>query len=71
VDFSKITDALPGYLPSWTVPRGVEQLLSAYREIGLEQADLEGDRYLRIKHISGLLESGRLDSDLRWVDAAA
>lgn len=69
VDFGKIHRELPGFAPSWTVPRGVEQLLEAYRRIGLEQADLEGDRYLRIAHIQRLLEEGRLDSELRWVDA--
>jgi nucleoside-diphosphate-sugar epimerase len=66
VDFGKIETRLPGYDPTWTVARGVDQLLSAYREVGLEQKDLEGDRYLRIKHIARLLESKKLDSDLRW-----
>ena len=70
VDFSKIRRTLPEFDPQWTVPRGVDQLLAAYREIGLSQEDLEGDRYLRIKHISRLLEEGRIDSDLRWVGAA-
>lgn len=66
VDFGKIETRLPGYDPTWTVARGVDQLLSAYREVGLEQKDLEGDRYLRIEHIARLLEDKKLDSDLRW-----
>jgi len=66
VDFSKIQRTLPDFSPSWTVARGVEQLLEAYRRIGLTQSDLEGDRYLRIKHIMRLLEEKRLDTDLRW-----
>lgn len=66
VDFSKIQRILPGFEPSWNVARGVSQLLAAYREIGLSQEDLEGDRYLRIKHIMRLLEEHRLDTDLRW-----
>jgi len=70
VNFGKIRRVLPGFEPSWTVPRGVDQLLEAYRRIGLAQEDLEGDRYLRIKHISRLLEEGRIDSDLRWVRRA-
>jgi len=71
VDFAKVARELPGFAPSWTVPRGVDQLLDAYRRIGLEQTDLEGDRYLRIKHIARLLEEGLLDSDLRWVSSPA
>ncbi len=66
VDFAKIHSALPGFAPQWTVPRGVVQLRDAYQQVGLEQSDLEGDRYLRIKRISRLLEEGRIDSDLRW-----
>jgi nucleoside-diphosphate-sugar epimerase len=66
VDFSKIQQALPDFEPTWNVARGASQLLAAYREIGLTQEDLEGDRYLRIKHIMRLLEESRLDSDLRW-----
>lgn len=71
VDFGKIRRTLPDFQPWWTVPRGVEQLLEAYRQIGLTQEDLEGDRYLRIKHISRLLEEGRIDSDLRWAASAS
>ena len=67
VDFGKIESGLPGFDPQWTVARGVDQLLEAYRQIGLEQQDLEGDRYLRIKHISRLLADGLIDSDLRWI----
>ncbi len=67
VDFAKIHRELPGFEPSWTVARGVDQILAAYKEIGLTQQDLEGDRFLRIKHIRSLLEGGRIDSDLRWV----
>jgi nucleoside-diphosphate-sugar epimerase len=69
VNFEKIATGLPGFDPAWTVERGVDQLLSAYRAIGLEQTDLEGDRYLRIKHIASLLEANKLDSDLRWTTA--
>ncbi len=66
VNFDKIKDTLPSFKPTWTVARGVEQLLAAYRANDLKKDDLEGDRFLRIKHIQALLESGQLDSDLRW-----
>lgn len=67
VDFGKIERDLPGFDPQWTVPRGVSQLLEAYRQVGLKKDDLEGDRYLRIKHIARLMEERRIDSDLRWI----
>jgi nucleoside-diphosphate-sugar epimerase len=66
VDFSKIGRALPGFDPRWDVERGVIQLRDAFIATGMTQEDLEGSRYLRIKTILGLLEQGRLDTDLRW-----
>ncbi len=70
VDFGKIAERLPDFRPTWDVARGIDQLLNAYRAVGLEKDDLEGDRYLRIKHIARLLEDELIDSDLRWKVAA-
>ena len=67
VDFSKIAQALPDFRPTWSVAAGVVELRDAFRSIGLTQADLEGDRYLRIRHIGRLQSEGRLDASLRWV----
>ncbi len=69
VDCGKIESALPAYQPRWTVRDGIEELYQAYRVTGLVKDDLEGSRYLRIAHILGLLEAGRLDADLRWRQA--
>jgi len=67
VDCHKIMETLPAYQPRWTVRKGVEELYAAYRSVDLQQDDLEGSRYLRIKHILKMIEAGRLDPDLRWV----
>ncbi len=69
VDCSKIDELLPAYQPTWTVRRGVEELYAAYQSIHLQQEDLEGTRYLRIKHISMLMARGDIDADLRWLRA--
>ena len=47
---------------------GVEELYAAYQRVKLRKDDLEGSRYLRIKHILELIEASRLDSDLRWIE---
>ena len=67
VDFSRIAETLPEFAPRWTVADGVAELRDAFRAVGLVQADLEGDRYLRIRRISRLMNEGRLDANLRWV----
>ncbi|MFQ5592360.1 MAG: NAD-dependent epimerase/dehydratase family protein [Phycisphaerae bacterium] len=71
VDFSKIKRVLPEFRPSWTVRRGIEELYRAYDAVKLQLADLEGSRYLRIKHVKHLLEAGRIDKSLRWTISEA
>jgi nucleoside-diphosphate-sugar epimerase len=67
VDFGKLARTLPGFVPRWSVAEGIAQLRDAFRRIGLGKDDLEGDRFLRIRHVARLLAEGRLDSNLRWV----
>jgi len=68
VDCSKIARVL-NFTPKWNARRGAQQLLDAYKQIGLQQHEFEGVRYKRISHIQHLLESGRLDTTLRWRSA--
>ena len=70
VDCSKLEKTLPGYQPTWTVRRGVEELYEAYKAHGLTLEELESSRYLRIKHINELQAAGSLDTSLRWTAGA-
>ena len=69
VDFGKIARALPAFQPTWTVKQGVDELHEAYKAHGLTLEEFESSRYLRIKHVQSLQNSGKLDADLRWVEA--
>ena len=64
-DFGKIRRHLPAFEPRWTVRDGVDQLYNAYREHGLSTADLEGDRFVRLRRIRSQIDAGRLDDSLR------
>jgi nucleoside-diphosphate-sugar epimerase len=66
VECSKIARALPEFEARWTVRRGVEQLYDAYARNGLTFEEFTGSRYLRIKRVRELQDSGRLDDELRW-----
>ncbi|MCA8968965.1 MAG: SDR family oxidoreductase [Planctomycetes bacterium] len=70
VDCEKIKRVLPDFVPTWTVRQGVKELYDAYVRHGLTLAELEGSRYLRIKHVRELVAEGKLDSDLRWTGAS-
>jgi nucleoside-diphosphate-sugar epimerase len=67
VDFSKVSEMVPEFEPSWTVPAGVEQLRDDFVEAGLTLEDLEGERFMRLKRVQALLDAGEIDQDLRRV----
>jgi len=69
VSCDKIRRILPNFHPQWTARTGAQELLEAYRAVGLSSADLELGRYTRINHIQRLLKSGRLDESLRWTES--
>ena len=66
VNCDKIARTVPEFRPQWTVRRGIEQLYVAYKEHALTVEEFTGTRYIRIKHLSNLLATDRLDSNLRW-----
>ncbi|MEO8687180.1 MAG: SDR family oxidoreductase [Solirubrobacteraceae bacterium] len=66
VSFEKVGRRLPGFVPQWTVQRGIEELLAAYDRHGLTIDDFLSSRFQRIMRIRELLDAGELDVDLRW-----
>jgi nucleoside-diphosphate-sugar epimerase len=68
VNCEKLATVLPAARPQWTVQKGIEELYEAYVRQGLTLDQLEGDRFMRIRHVQSLVEAGRLDTSLRWID---
>ncbi len=66
VDFSLIDRLLPGFQPQWTARRGAQELVEAYRAVGLGRDEYEGPRYKRIAHLQRMMAEGRIDATLRW-----
>jgi nucleoside-diphosphate-sugar epimerase len=71
VSFEKAARHLPGFVPEWTVKRGVEELLHAYAKAKLSAGEIAGPKFTRIARIKELLQSGAIDAGLRWRSAAA
>ncbi len=67
VDCSKLASTLPAAKPIWTVRKGIEQLYESYLRYGLTLDQLEGNRFMRIRHVNSLIDAGRLDDSLRLV----
>lgn len=66
VNCDKIASMLPGFQPKWTARRGAEELYASFVTHGLSLEDFEGVRFKRVAHIRHLIESGRLQENLRW-----
>jgi nucleoside-diphosphate-sugar epimerase len=64
VDFKKIETKLPGYNPSWTLKKGIEELYTAYTRHHLSKEEWTSPRYYRLRTIKGLVERGALDNQL-------
>jgi hypothetical protein len=71
VDCTKLATTLPSARPRWTVRRGIEQLVEAYRRCELSAADMDGPRYVRIRRIQELLRTRQLDPSLRWLSTSS
>ncbi len=69
VDCSKILRRVPAFEPQWDARKGAEELLAAYRKVGLTQDEFEGERYKRIAHLRRLMAEGTVSSDLRVASA--
>jgi nucleoside-diphosphate-sugar epimerase len=68
-DFSKLARTFPEFTPKWTAVAGARELYEAYRRYDLRPEDMEGPRFNRIVHVKHLMDSRRLNADLRWQQA--
>jgi hypothetical protein len=66
----KLEKTLPAYQPTWTLETGIKELRDAYSDFALTKEAFTGSDFLRIRRISGLIEDGQLDDNLRWINNA-
>jgi nucleoside-diphosphate-sugar epimerase len=69
VDCRKLSRLVPDAAPQWTLRRGIESLYEAYAREGMT-SDEFNYRYVRMKHIRNLMDTGALDSSLRWTEGS-
>lgn len=71
VDFSKLQKDVPAFQPVWNARKGISELTSAFRRVGLQAADLQSRNYIRLKQLRYLMDANALDENLRWREAVA
>ena len=67
VNCDKLVDRFPDAAPRWTVHRGAESLKAAMEANGLTIDDLEGAKFMRLRHLQESVAAGNLSHDLRWL----
>ena len=66
VDFSKLSRTFPAFRFDWDSRLGSEELVGAYRSVPLTAELFEGRRFVRLRQLRHLLDTGALDDGLRW-----
>jgi len=62
---------LPGYQPTWDVPRGIADLRHRLQSARFSTEDMTSHRFVRLKGIRQLQDQGILGTDLRLIDPSA
>jgi nucleoside-diphosphate-sugar epimerase len=70
VDFDKLARTFPDFETRWTAADGARELRAAFEKVDLTLESFQGDKYTRLARLRLLTAQGRLDSELRWLDAA-
>jgi nucleoside-diphosphate-sugar epimerase len=65
VSFRRIEEELPGFDATWTLDAGAEECARVFARVGLDRATFEDPRYTRLAMLRRLIDTGRLDEDLR------
>jgi nucleoside-diphosphate-sugar epimerase len=69
-DFTKFAQAFPDFQFKWSARDGARELYETFKHIGLRHDDFVDKRFIRLMWLRHLLDSGRLDSSLRWTGRA-
>jgi nucleoside-diphosphate-sugar epimerase len=70
-DFDKFARTFPDFVFNWNAEKGAEELYRGFKAIGLTHESLTDNRFTRLKWLQYLLETGQLDSSLRWRNPVA
>ncbi|MEX2424313.1 MAG: SDR family oxidoreductase [Acidimicrobiia bacterium] len=67
-DFGKFARTFPDFEFRWDAASGAARLAERLTTLGVTEAMFDGLRFVRLRWLTRLLESGELDAALRWTD---
>ncbi len=65
-DFSKFSRTFPDFRFEMSAKEGARAVADELRSLGLTEDQFRGQRFVRLRWLTHLLDSGRLDASLRW-----
>ncbi len=70
-DFGKFHRTFPNFAFKWTPREGAQELKRAFEQLALTSEEFTDKRFIRLKWLRHLLDSGQLNNDLRWNERGA
>jgi nucleoside-diphosphate-sugar epimerase len=67
VSFDKALTQLPGFVPAWTLERGVDEVAKFLRDGGLGDSAFDSRTFIRLAQLKRLIEDGEIDAHLRRI----
>jgi nucleoside-diphosphate-sugar epimerase len=65
-DFGKFARVFPTFEFKWAAQEGAQELYESFQTLGLTHEDFVDKRFTRLKWLNYLLDTGKLNSALRW-----
>ena len=69
-DFGKFKRTFPAFDFRWTARKGADELHTAFKAVALSHAEFTDKRFTRLSWLRHLLDSRKVDENLRWTEAA-
>lgn len=67
VDFSKFAHMVPQFKSRWDARKGAVELYQALKAVNFTWDDFQDRKYVRLRQLRYLIDSGQLDGRLRWI----
>lgn len=71
VNFTKVEKVLAKYFKTnWNIEKGIKELIDVYKKNKFTFDDFQSGKFIRLKQIHNLLNSGKVDENLFWKEGA-
>jgi hypothetical protein len=67
VSFSKFVNSFGDNIINWSLHSGVAELFGAIQTRGLNAGEFKGNQANRLNGLKQLLDEGKLDESMRWI----